>query len=138
MTSPLLLIEDDEVAVYVTCKMLKASGFPAEIDVVRDGLEALDFLTCEGQYADRKTGNPSLVLLDLKLPNLGGFELLNRIRSNPALSVIPVFILSVSNSDEDMCRSALLGISKYLTKPLDMQEFQEGAAKIFVAPSRVH
>lgn len=138
MTSHLLLIEDDEVAVYVTCKLLKASGFSAPIDVVRDGLEALAYLTCEGPYADRQTGNPSLILLDLKLPDLDGFELFKRIRSNPALSVIPIFILSASNTDEDMCRSALLGVSQYLTKPLDIQEFHEGAAKIFSLRASMH
>jgi CheY-like chemotaxis protein len=137
MTSHLLLIEDDEVAIYVTCKMLNAAGFSA-IDVVRDGLEALAYLTCEGHYADRQTGNPSLILLDLKLPDLDGFEVCKRIRSNPALSVIPIFILSASNTDEDLCRSALLGISKYLTKPLDMQEFKEEAANIFMAPTSMH
>jgi CheY-like chemotaxis protein len=136
MTSHLLLIEDDEVAVYVTCKLLKAAGF-SEIDVVRDGLEALAYLTCEGQYADRQSGNPSLILLDLKLPDLDGFELFKRIRSNPALSVIPIFILSASNTNEDMCRSALLGISKYLTKPLDIHEFREEVANIFMAPTSI-
>lgn len=138
MTSHLLLIEDDEVAVYVTCKLLKASGFSAPVDVVRDGSEALAYLNCEDHYGDRQTGNPALILLDLKLPDLDGFELFKRIRSNPALSVIPIFILSASNTDEDMCRGALLGISKYLTKPLDIQEFQQGAAKIFNAPASIH
>lgn len=136
MTSHLLLIEDDEVSIYMTRKLLAAAGFSAPIDVVRDGLEALDYLNCEGYYDDRLTGNPSLILLDLKLPDLDGFELFKRIRSNPTLSVIPIFILSASSTDGDMYRSALLGVSTYLTKPLDVQEFQEGAAKIFgVRPS---
>ncbi|HEX8887482.1 MAG TPA: response regulator [Noviherbaspirillum sp.] len=131
MTSHLLLIEDDDVATYVTLKMLKASGFAAAVDVVHDGKEALAYLTCQGAYANRQSGNPSLILLDLKLPELDGFELLKLIRSNPALCAIPVFILSASKTDEDICRSTLLGISKYLVKPLNMQEFGQEATRIF-------
>jgi CheY-like chemotaxis protein len=138
MTSRLLLIEDDEVAVYVTCALLKSSGFSAPIDVVGDGLEALAYLTCEGYYADRQTGNPSLILLDLNLPGIDGFELFKQVRSNPTLSSIPVFILSASSTDEDMYRSVLLGVSKYLTKPLDMQEFREGTTEIFSSPRSIH
>jgi DNA-binding response OmpR family regulator len=138
MTSHLLLIEDDEVAAYVTCGLLKASGFSVPVDVVRDGMEALAYLNCEASYADRNTGNPLLILLDLKLPDLDGFELFKRIRSNPVLSVIPIFILSASSADEDVCRGALLGVSKYLTKPLNMQEFRAEAAKIVNAPQSLH
>ena len=135
MTSRLLLIEDDEIAVYVTCKRLHASGFTEPVDVVRNAAEAMAYLNCEEQFEDRRDGNPSLILLDLKLPDLDGFELFKRIRSNPALSVIPIFILSASSADEDVCRSALLGVSKYLTKPLDVAEFREEAAKVFSAPT---
>ncbi|HEV2609957.1 MAG TPA: response regulator [Noviherbaspirillum sp.] len=137
MTNHLLLIEDDEIAVYLTLKMLRASGFSAEIDVVHDGMEAIAYLTCHGLYENRLSGNPSLILLDLKLPDLDGFEVLKQIRTNPVLSTIPVFILSASNTDEDMYRSNLLGISKYLIKPLDVIEFRQEAAKVlsFTTPS---
>lgn len=138
MTPHLLLIEDNEVAVYVTRRRLKAAGFSAPIEVVGDGLEALAYLNCEGRYAGRRTGNPSLILLDLKLPDVNGFELFKHIRSNPALSAVPVFILSASSTDEDVYRSTLLGVSKYLTKPLDVQEFQKEASQIFSATSSIH
>ncbi len=138
MTAHLLVIEDDEVAAYVTCKLLKSSGFSQPVQVVRDAAEALAYLNCEASYAGRQTGNPSLILLDLKLPDLDGFELFKRIRSNPVLSVIPVFILSASNADEDMCRGALLGVSKYLTKPLNVQEFRKEAAKVVSVPPSLH
>jgi CheY-like chemotaxis protein len=133
MTNHLLLIEDDEIAVYLTLKMLKASGFANEIDVVRDGREAMAYLNYHGLYENRRSGNPSLILLDLKLPDLDGFEVLKQIRTNPVLSTIPVFILSASNTEEDMYRSNLLGISKYLVKPLDMDEFGQEAAKVFTS-----
>lgn len=135
MTSHLLLIEDDEGAAYVTLKRLKAAGFTVGVDVVRDGMEAIDYLTCQGSYKNRTSSNPSLILLDLKLPELDGFEVLKLIRTNPALSTIPVFILSASDTEEYKYRSALLGVSKYLVKPLDMHEFELEATKVFSPPN---
>jgi CheY-like chemotaxis protein len=134
MTPHLLLIEDDEAAAYLTLKVFKACGFNAWIDVVQDGIEAMRYLSCQGPYADRQSGNPSLILLDLKLPNLDGFEVLKQIRTTPSLSSIPVFILSASGADEDINRSNLLGISKYIVKPLDMHEFCPEAKKVFGPP----
>ncbi|WP_151638773.1 response regulator [Noviherbaspirillum aerium] len=118
MAAQLLLIEDDEVAAYLTLKLLKSCGFGAEVDIVRDGVEAMEYLACEGRYTERKTGNPSLILLDLKLPHLDGFEVLKQVRTDPKFSSIPIFILSASASDEDIHRSSLLGVSKYIVKPL--------------------
>ena len=139
MTSHLLLIEDDDTAAYLTLKVLKSCGFTAQIDVVRDGIEAMEYLNCQGRYADRQPQNPSLILLDLKLPNLDGFEVLKQIRTTPNLSAIPVFILSASKTDEDIYRSNLLGITKYLVKPLNMHEFEPVASKLFFhTDSRVH
>lgn len=135
MTSHLLLIEDDDTAAYLTIKRLRASGFMVAVDVVCDGVEAVEYLTCQGRHADRRSGNPSLILLDLKLPGLDGFEVLKLIRTNPALTDIPVFILSASDTEEDKYRSTLLGVSKYLVKPLNAQEFQHEAAKVILPPS---
>lgn len=123
MTSHLLLIEDDETSIYVTQKLLKQCGFTAQIDIVRDGNDALEYLACEGPFAERTTGNPSLIVLDLNLPELDGFEVLKYIRSTPKLSAIPVFILSASKSEEDIYRSNLLGVAKYMVKPLSVAEF---------------
>lgn len=137
MDAPLLLIEDDELSIYTTCKLLADSGFCTSIDVVRDGREAMSYLSCEVQYAGRKTGNPALILLDLKLPDYDGLELFKSIRSHPSFALIPVFILSASRSEEDMYRSALLGVAKFLTKPLDALTFDQEAGRVFVAP-RLH
>jgi CheY-like chemotaxis protein len=135
MNSRLLLIEDDEVAAYVTCKLLRQCGFVTEINVVKDGREALDYLSCEGRYAHRSPENPSLIVLDLKMPNLDGFEVLKHIRSTPKLSGIPVFILSASETKEDVCRSHLLGISRYMVKPLDVAEFTPEVTRVLATAS---
>ncbi|NEX63143.1 response regulator [Noviherbaspirillum galbum] len=138
MTSHLLLIEDDDIAAYVTCKLLESTGFTASVDVVRNAMEAMAYLACEGAYANRKSGNPVLILLDLKLPDLDGFELFKLIRSNPTLAAIPIFILSASNTDQDICRSVLLGVSKYLIKPLNTEEFRQEASKVVHAAPSIH
>ena len=133
MTCHLLLIEDGDTAMYVTQKLLRQSGFHAQIDTVQDGKEALAYLAGEGPYAERETGNPSLIVLDLKMPQLDGFEVLKHIRSTPKLSKIPVFILSASESEEDIYRSNLLGISKYMVKPLAVSTFRPEVDKVLNA-----
>jgi CheY-like chemotaxis protein len=135
MASQLLLIEDDEAAAYLTLKQLKSCGFIAEVDVVRDGIEAMEYLTCQERYAARKTGNPSLILLDLKMPHLDGFEVLKQIRTHPALSGIPIFILSASASNEDIHRSNLLGISKYIVKPLKADDIAPEMSQVLTSHS---
>ena len=133
MDCNLLLIEDDETAIYVTQKILKRCGFTGQIDIVRGGKEALEYLEREGSFAGRATGNPSLIVLDLKMPEFDGFEVLKHIRSTPKLSGIPVFILSASNSEEDIYRSNLLGISRYMVKPLSVTEFTPEVEKFIDA-----
>ncbi|MBK4735868.1 response regulator [Noviherbaspirillum pedocola] len=130
MPHHLLLIEDDETAAYVTQRRLIHCGFTMDLHVVSDGKEALDYLACAGRYTGRQTGNPALIVLDLKLPDVDGFEVLKYIRSAPALFDIPVFILSASRTEEDIYRSTLLGISKYLVKPLAMSEFTPAVDKV--------
>ena len=127
MTSHVLLIEDDEAAAYATARTLLSSGMAEHVEIVPDGLAALDYLLCEGSHAARRSGNPSLILLDLKLPHLDGFELLKLIRSRPHLSTIPVFILSASDADENVHRSRLLGGASYLVKPFDVAAFGRAA-----------
>ncbi|WP_442946099.1 response regulator [Noviherbaspirillum sp. Root189] len=83
----------------------------------------MQYLTCHGLYAKRKIGHPSLILFDLKLPHLDGIEVLKQVRSNPALSGIPIFILSAAASYEYIHRSNLLWISKYIVKPLNAGNF---------------
>lgn len=132
MTYHILLVEDDKIASYVTQKILKQCGFPGPIDVVQDGKEALEYLACEGCYARRETGNPSLIVLDLQMPDPDGFEVLKHIRSTPMLVGIPVFILSASSSQEDVYRSNLLGISRYMVKPLSVSEFTPEINRLLV------
>ena len=94
-----------------------------EVVVARDGEEALEYLYRRGKYQDRPNGNPAVTLLDLKLPKLNGFEVLENIRANENLKMIPVVVLTSSNEERDLVRSYKLGVNAYVTKPVDFHEF---------------
>ena len=121
-----LLVEDNPDDVALTLRAFKKNNIANEVVVVSDGPEALDFLFCEGDYRDRdKTQVPQVVLLDLKLPRLGGLEVLKRIREDPRTSVLPVVILTGSKEEEDVMSGYRLGCNSYLRKPVDFLAFNE-------------
>ena len=113
-----LLVEDNSDDVFFMRRALKKSGLDWSMQVVTDGQAALDFLAGSGDFADRtKFPMPSLVFLDLKLPYVGGFEVLDWIRQQPALREMPVVILTSSPEERDQRRAAELGAKAYLIKP---------------------
>jgi len=118
-----LLVEDDPKDVELTMTGLAEYNLANEVVVARDGEEALEYLYRRGKYQDRPNGNPAVTLLDLKLPKLNGFEVLENIRSNENLKMIPVVVLTSSNEERDLVRSYKLGVNAYVTKPVDFHEF---------------
>jgi DNA-binding response OmpR family regulator len=94
-----------------------------EVVVLGDGEQALDYLYCQGDYKDRTSENPAVLLLDLKLPKVDGLELLQRIKSDDKLKVIPVVVLTSSREERDMVASYKLGVNAYVVKPVDFHEF---------------
>ena len=94
-----------------------------EVVVTRDGEEALDFLYRRGTFAARANGNPAVMLLDLKLPKVDGLEVLERIKSDERLRMIPVVVLTSSREERDMVASYRLGVNAYVVKPVDFHEF---------------
>jgi len=119
----ILLVEDDPKDVELTMTGLAEYNLANEVVVARDGEEALEYLCRRGKYQDRPNGNPAVTLLDLKLPKLNGFEVLENIRSNENLKMIPVVVLTSSNEERDLVRSYKLGVNAYVTKPVDFHEF---------------
>jgi CheY-like chemotaxis protein len=119
----ILLVEDDPKDVELTMTGLAEYNLANEVVVARDGEEALEYLYRRGKYHDRPNGNPAVTLLDLKLPKLNGFEVLENIRSNENLRMIPVVVLTSSNEERDLARSYKLGVNAYVTKPVDFHEF---------------
>lgn len=126
-----LLVEDNPDDEALTIRALRKANIANEIEVVRDGSEALEFLFCEGPYADRDPVSvPALVLLDLKLPKVDGIEVLRRIRADSRTKLVPVVILTSSSQDEDIVHSYQSGANSYVRKPVDFAEFVDAVARL--------
>jgi CheY-like chemotaxis protein len=118
-----LLVEDDPRDVELTLTALEEYKLANEVMVARDGKEALDYLYCRGEFSTRSGGNPAVMLLDLKLPKVDGLEVLQQIRSDEQLKMIPVVVLTSSHEEKDVVRSYKLGVNAYVVKPVDFHEF---------------
>jgi CheY-like chemotaxis protein len=119
----ILLAEDNTNDVELTLAALHENHVVNEVVVTRDGALTLDYLYRRNSYADRATGRPALVLLDLKMPKVDGIEVLRQIKSDPALKTIPVVVLTSSREEHDLVRSYNLGVNAYVVKPVDFHEF---------------
>ena len=120
----ILIVEDNPDDEEMTLKSLHQAGLANDVQVVRDGVEALDFLFGTGGFAGRDTTRmPTVVLLDLKLPKLNGIDVLKRMRQQDATRNIPVVILTSSSEDEDMAKSYNSGANSYVRKPVIFSDF---------------
>jgi CheY-like chemotaxis protein len=128
----ILIVEDDPNDVELTLTALTDYNLANEVVVTRDGQQALDYLYCRGEFNTRSTGNPAVMLLDLKLPKIGGLEVLQQIKSDERLKMIPVVVLTSSNEEKDMMRSYSLGVNAYVVKPVDFHEFVNAVKELGV------
>ena len=119
----ILLVEDNVGDVRLTIEALRDSKICNHLSVVGDGEAALQFLRREGAYADAP--RPDLLLLDLDLPKRHGRDVLAAIRADPALTHLPVAIMTASRADRDLVQAYQLQADAYLTKPLDLEQFAE-------------
>ncbi len=127
----ILLVEDNPDDEELTVTALRKNGVINPIVVAHDGVEALDYLFCEGAWEGRdRTSKPQVVLLDLKLPKAGGFDVLQRMRSKPEFDTVPVVVLTSSSEDEDMVRSYRLRANSYVRKPVDFRLFSEAVRQM--------
>ena len=125
----ILLVEDNDDDIALTLRAFKRSHLMNPVAVVRDGVEALDFLFARGAYADRSEGPPTLVILDLKLPKLDGLGVLKAMRADSRTALLPTVILTSSKEEQDVIAGYSLGANSYVRKPVDFAEFLE-AVKI--------
>jgi CheY-like chemotaxis protein len=132
MLKPILLVEDNPNDLELTLVALDKSQLANEVIVARDGQEAIDYLTGEGEWKERAPGNPAVILLDLKLPKIDGLEVLGQIRANAALKSIPVVMLTSSREEQDLIRSYELGVNAYVVKPVEFAEFVEAISDLGV------
>jgi DNA-binding response OmpR family regulator len=119
----ILIVEDDPNDVELTLTALDEYNLANEVVVTRDGEEALDYLYCRGNFQTRSNDNPAVLLLDLKLPKRDGLEVLQQIKSDEKLKVIPVVVLTSSHEEKDVVASYKLGVNAYVVKPVDFHEF---------------
>nr|WP_202521431.1 response regulator [Streptomyces sp. SID5614] len=116
-----MLVEDDPGDELMTREAFEDNKIRNTLHVVRDGQEALDFLYRRGEYAEAP--RPDLVLLDLNLPKYDGRQVLEQIKGDPELALIPVVVLTTSSAEEDILRSYKLHANAYVTKPVDLDQF---------------
>jgi DNA-binding response OmpR family regulator len=119
----ILLVEDDPKDIELTLEALGEYNLANEVVVARDGEEALDYLYCRGTFNTRSKENPAVLLLDLKLPKVNGLEVLQKIKSDEKLKMVPVVVLTSSREERDMVASYKLGVNAYVVKPVDFHEF---------------
>ena len=119
----ILIVEDDPKDVELTLTALEEYNLANEVVVTRDGEEALDYLYCRGNFAARTNDNPAVLLLDLKLPKVDGLEVLQQIKADEKMKMIPVVVLTSSREERDMVASYKLGVNAYVVKPVDFHEF---------------
>ncbi len=130
-TRNILLVEDDPNDVDLTRRAFRKSNIVNELVVVRDGVQALDYLFGAGEYAGRDICDvPSIILLDLKLPKVGGIEVLGRIRSEEQTRLIPVIILTSSGESQDLTAGYRLGANSYVRKPIRFEDFIQAVQQL--------
>ena len=121
----ILMAEDDLHDAELTLEALRDNNLANTVDIVNDGAQALDYLYKRGEYEGRKSGNPAVILLDLKMPRLTGLQVLQTIKSDPKLKTIPVVILTSSREDSDLKECYEIGANAFVVKPVDFGEFME-------------
>ena len=127
----ILLVEDNPDDEALTLRALKKNNITNKIVVARDGVEALDYLFGTGMYAGRDTSvEPELILLDLKLPKIDGFEVLKKLRADERTKLLPVVILTSSKEQQDVVNGYGLGANSYVRKPVDFQDFVDAVLQL--------
>jgi CheY-like chemotaxis protein len=122
---PILLAEDNLKDIELVLAALKRNNLANEVVVARDGAEALDYLYRRGNFQSRDDRLPIAILLDLKMPKIDGMEVLEQIKKDDALKIIPVVMLTSSREEADLVKSYKLGVNAYVVKPVGFQKFVE-------------
>ncbi len=127
----ILLVEDNSNDEALTIRALKKNGVANDVVVTRDGAEVLDYLFCTGAYAERVVGDaPTLILLDLNLPKIGGLEVLERIRADERTRLLPVVILTSSDEEQDLLTGYASGANSYVRKPVEFTQFTDAVQQL--------
>ncbi|MBI5646897.1 MAG: response regulator [Ignavibacteriae bacterium] len=128
----ILLVEDNTKDIELTLAALKNRGLLNRVVTARDGIEALEYLRCTGRYANRITGNPAVILLDIKMPRMDGITALRTIRADATLSMIPIVMLTSSREDPDLRQCYAAGVNAFVVKPVGFQSFMDAVQDLGV------
>jgi CheY-like chemotaxis protein len=126
----ILLVEDNPHDAELTLRALKRHNLANNVYVARDGEEALDFIFGSGPFARRSQNGLKVILLDLKLPKVGGLEVLQRLKSDEKTKTIPVVVLTSSHEDRDIQKAYELGVNSYVVKPVEFESFAKSVAEL--------
>lgn len=126
----ILLVEDSLKDIDLTLAALEEHHLANEVQVVRDGAEALDYLYRRGTYASRDDSLPVVVLLDIKMPKMNGIEVLRQLKSDPAMRSLPVVMLTSSKEEPDLATCYQFGANAYVVKPVDFQQFVDAVKQV--------
>lgn len=130
-TKELLYIEDNPNDIELTLRALKKHNVANSIQIIKDGEEALEYIFATGRYIERDVKEkPKVILLDLKLPKVGGLEILKELKTNAHTKKIPVVVLTSSREEKDMIESYNYGVNSYVVKPINFDSFSEAVAAL--------
>jgi CheY-like chemotaxis protein len=125
----ILLVEDSDADAEMIMRALRKGSVANKLVRVRDGVEALEFVFRDGPFSQRSGANPRLILLDLKMPRLGGIDVLRRLKADEQARMIPVVMLTSSAEERDVVESYRLGVNSYLVKPVNFSTFTDVVAQ---------
>jgi CheY-like chemotaxis protein len=126
----ILLVEDSARDAELTIDALREYNLANDLVHVKDGAEALDYLFGRGAFVDRPREAPAVMLLDLKMPKVSGMEVLERVKSDPALKTMPVVVMTSSREEPDLRRAYELGVNAYVVKPVRFPEFMDAVKQL--------
>jgi CheY-like chemotaxis protein len=126
----ILLVEDNPEDIELTTEALTEINLANRVVSVNDGVQAMEYLHFEGKYKNREPENPAIILMDIKMPRMDGIEVLEAIRSDPALKSIPVVMLTSSREEPDLKKCYDLGVNAYVVKPVNIKDFFEAVKQL--------